>query len=609
MSKNSKSTQKKTIQASKQTIKRFLASVKKYRFGLLGSALLALMSAGLVVAGPYLLGLITTEAFDALRAGQEINFARISSLLLILVGLYLISAIVNYVNGYVAAVISAKYAKEMKRQILAKFSRLPMSYFDKTQNGDIMSIMTNDVETISFSLAQTVSQIITNFTLLVGYLGMMIYISIPMSAVSVIVVPISMLAVSKVVKKGSEYYKKQRKTLGKLNSEIEENYGGQLLVKANNHAEKSKQDFATVNEKLYQETFKGEFYGSLTYPITHLFLDLAFVGICLLGGYYALIGALTVGSILAFLQYVSRFTQPIADTAQLSSTIQQTLAAADRVFNFLEEPEEVAELTLFLASGKAQFKSIIKDGKFRGEVEFSHVNFSYDGVKPIIKDFSIKIEPGMQVAIVGPTGAGKTTIVSLLMRFYDIQSGEIKIDGISTKQMKRSEVRGLFGMVLQDTWLFSGTILENLKYGSSNVTFEQVEAAAKMTGVDHFIKSLPDGYETKISEDSDNISAGEKQLLTITRAIITNPKMMILDEATSNVDTRTEQIIQRAFDKLTEGRTSFVIAHRLSTIRNADIILVMKEGNIVEHGSHDELMQLDGFYAELYNSQFSEEAE
>ena len=327
------------------------------------------------------------------------------------------------------------------------------------------------------------------------------------------------------------------------------------------------------------------------------------MGICLLGGYYALTGVLAVGSILAFLQYVSRFTQPIADTAQLSSTIQQTLAAADRVFNFLEEPEEVDE------DFTSQFKSITKDGKFRGEVEFSHVNFSYDGVKPIIKDFSIKIEPGMQVAIVGPTGAGKTTIVSLLMRFYDIQSGEIKIDGISTKQMKRSEVRSLFGMVLQDTWLFSGTILENLKYGSSNVTFEQVEAAAKMTGVDHFIKSLSDGYETKISEDSDNISAGEKQLLTITRAIITNPKMMILDEATSNVDTRTEQIIQRAFDKLTEGRTSFVIAHRLSTIRNADIILVMKEGNIVEHGNHDELMKLDGFYAELYNSQFSEEAE
>lgn len=603
MSKNSKSTQKKTTRSSKQTIKRFLASVKKYRFSLLGSALLALMSAGLVVAGPYLLGLITTEAFDALRAGQEINFARISSLLLTLVGLYLISATISYVEGYVAAVISAKYAKEMKRQILAKFSRLPMSYFDKTQNGDTMSIMTNDVETIASSLSQTLSQIITNFTLLVGYLGMMIYISIPMSAVSVIVVPISMLAVSKVVKKGSEYYKKQRKTLGKLNSEIEENYGGQLIIKANNHAEKSKQDFATVNEKLYQETFKGEFYGSLIYPITHLFLDLAFVGICLLGGYYALIGALTVGSILAFLQYVSRFTQPIADTAQLSSTIQQTLAAADRVFNFLEEPEEASE------DFTSQFKSITKDGKFRGEVEFSHVNFSYDGVKPIIKDFSIKIEPGMQVAIVGPTGAGKTTIVSLLMRFYDIQSGEIKIDGVSTKQMKRSEVRSLFGMVLQDTWLFSGTILENLKYGSSNVTFEQVEAAAKMTGVDHFIKSLPDGYETKISEDSDNISAGEKQLLTITRAIITNPKMMILDEATSNVDTRTEQIIQRSFDKLTEGRTSFVIAHRLSTIRSADIILVMKEGNIVEHGNHDELMKLDGFYAELYNSQFSEEAE
>ena len=354
-----------------------------------------------------------------------------------------------------------------------------------------------------------------------------------------------------------------------------------------------------MNEKLYEETWRAQYLSSLTFPLTHIFLNLAYAGVCMLGGFYVISGVITIGGIQAFIQYLNRFNRPITEVAQLSSTIQQILAAAERIFDFLEEPEETAE----------DFKSLyptIAGGRFKGAVEFNNVSFKYN-TKPIIKHFSVKIEPGMQVAIVGPTGAGKTTIVNLLMRFFDPNEGEILIDGVDIKKMKRSEVRGLFGMVLQDTWLFSGTIMENLKYGARKITDEDVFKAAKLVGVDHFIKSLPDGYQTMISEDSDNISAGEKQLLTITRAVISNPSMMILDEATSNVDTRTEQLIQNAFSKLTRGRTSFVIAHRLSTIREADMILVMRDGNIIERGNHDELLKQNGFYAELYNSQFSED--
>ena len=393
----------------------------------------------------------------------------------------------------------------------------------------------------------------------------------------------------------------ERETLGKLNAIIEENFSGQLIIKANNHAGQSIKNFETINQKLYQESSEAQFLSSLTFPLTHIFLNLAYAGVCMLGGYYVIIGTISIGGIQAFIQYLNRFNRPITEVAQLSSTIQQILAAAERIFDFLEEKEEEPEVE------KSLFSQIVnKNRKLHGEVEFRNVNFSYD-VKPVIKNFSVKIEPGMQVAIVGPTGAGKTTIVNLLMRFFDPNDGEILIDGVETKKMRRDEVRDLFGMVLQDTWLFSGTIMENLKYGAKKISDEDVYKAAKLVGVDHFIKSLPNGYQTVISEDSDNISAGEKQLMTITRAVISEPMMMILDEATSNVDTRTEQLIQDAFSKLTKGRTSFVIAHRLSTIRKADLILVMREGNIIEQGNHKELIAKNGFYAELYNSQFSED--
>ena len=406
---------------------------------------------------------------------------------------------------------------------------------------------------------------------------------------------------TKILARARKYFAAGRKTLGKLNAEIEESFSGQLVIKANNHARQSIVDFGEINNKLYNETWHAQYLSSLTFPLAQIFLNMAYVGICMLGGYYVITGVITIGGIQAFIQYLNRFNRPLTEVTQLSSTIQQILAAAERIFDFLKEKEQEPD------PEESQFGLIVnKDKKLRGEVEFRHVNFRYD-VKPIIRDFSVKIEPGMQVAIVGPTGAGKTTIVNLLMRFFDPDEGEILIDGVPISKMKRDEVRDLFGMVLQDTWLFSGTIMENLKYGAVKITDEDVYEAAKIVGVDHFIRSLPDGYKTIISEDSDNISAGEKQLMTITRALISEPEMMILDEATSNVDTRTEQIIQDAFAKLTKGRTSFVIAHRLSTIREADLILVMKEGNIIEQGNHNELIEKNGFYAELYNSQFSED--
>ena len=405
--------------------------------------------------------------------------------------------------------------------------------------------------------------------------------------IAIVAVPISTIFIARVLKKAKVYFVAERETLGKLNAIIEESFSGQLVIKANNHAGRSIKSFETINQKLYKESSEAHFLSSLTFPLTHIFLNLAYAGVCMLGGYYVIIGSISIGGIQAFIQYLNRFNRPITEIAQLSSTIQQILAAAERIFDFLEEKEEEPEVE-------------------KSEVEFRNVNFSYD-VKPVIKNFSVKIKPGMQVAIVGPTGAGKTTIVNLLMRFFDPNDGEILIDGVETKKMRRDEVRDLFGMVLQDTWLFSGTIMENLKYGAKKISDEDVYEAAKLVGVDHFIRSLPNGYQTVISEDSDNISAGEKQLMTITRAVISKPTMMILDEATSNVDTRTEQLIQDAFSKLTKGRTSFVIAHRLSTIRKADLILVMREGNIIEQGNHKELIARNGFYAELYNSQFSED--
>ncbi len=585
----------------KNALKRFWLSIREWKIKIIVAAVLSLISTLLMVFGPMILGMMTTSATESLKNQSVINWSEINFLAFVLIATFLLSAVIGYIQGVVTSSLSVLYEKKLRNSILEKMRRLPIGYFDKTPNGDVMSRMINDVDTISVSFAETLTQIITSFTTLVGYLVIMLYLSVTLSLIAIFAVPISTIFIFRVLKKAKVYFVAERTTLGKLNSIIEENFSGQLIIKANNHAEKSIKGFDKVNDQLYNENRQAQFLSSLTFPLTHVFLNLAYAGVCMLGGYYVISGVISIGGIQAFIQYLNRFNRPITEVAQLSSTIQQILAAAERIFDFLEEAEEKPEIENSL------FKQIMnKDRKFLGGVEFRNVNFSYD-VKPIIKNFSVKIKPGMQVAIVGPTGAGKTTIVNLLMRFFDPNEGEILIDGVETSKMRRDEVRDLFGMVLQDTWLFSGTIMENLKYGAKRVSDEEVYKAAKLVGVDHFIKSLPNGYQTVISEDSDNISAGEKQLMTITRAVISEPLMMILDEATSNVDTRTEQLIQDAFSKLTKGRTSFVIAHRLSTIREADLILVMREGNIIEQGNHKELLAKNGFYAELYNSQFSED--
>ena len=585
----------------KNALGRFWQSIREWKIKIVVAAVLSLVSTLLIVFGPMILGMMTTSATESLKNQGTTNWSEINFLAFVLIVTFLSSAIIGYIQGVVTSSLSVVYEKKLRESILKKMRRLPIGYFDRTPNGDVMSRMINDVDTISVSFAETLTQIITSVTTLVGYLAIMLYLSVTLSLIAIVAVPISTIFIAKVLKKAKVYFVAERETLGKLNAIIEENFSGQLIIKANNHAGQSIKNFEMINQKLYQESSEAQFLSSLTFPLTNIFLNLAYAGVCMLGGYYVIIGTISIGGVQAFIQYLNRFNRPIAEVAQLSSTIQQILAAAERIFDFLEEKEEEPEVE------KSLFSQIVnKNRKLQGEVEFRNVNFSYD-VKPVIKNFSVKIEPGMQVAIVGPTGAGKTTIVNLLMRFFDPNDGEILIDGVETKKMRRDEVRDLFGMVLQDTWLFSGTIMENLKYGAKKISDEDVYKAAKLVGVDHFIKSLPNGYQTVISEDSDNISAGEKQLMTIARAVISEPMMMILDEATSNVDTRTEQLIQDAFLKLTKGRTSFVIAHRLSTIREADLILVMREGNIIEQGNHKELIAKNGFYAELYNSQFSED--
>lgn len=585
----------------KNALGRFWQSIREWKVKIVVAAVLSLVSTLLMVFGPMILGMMTTSATESLKNQGTINWSEINFLAFVLIVTFLSSAIIGYIQGVVTSSLSVVYEKKLRESILKKMRRLPIGYFDRTSNGDVMSRMINDVDTISVSFAETLTQIITSVTTLVGYLAIMLYLSVTLSLIAIVAVPISTIFIARVLKKAKVYFVAERETLGKLNAIIEENFSGQLIIKANNHAGQSIKNFEMINQKLYQESSEAQFLSSLTFPLTNIFLNLAYAGVCMLGGYYVIIGTISIGGVQAFIQYLNRFNRPIAEVAQLSSTIQQILAAAERIFDFLEEKEEEPEVE------KSLFSQIVnKNRKLQGEVEFRNVNFSYD-VKPVIKNFSVKIEPGMQVAIVGPTGAGKTTIVNLLMRFFDPNDGEILIDGVEIKKMRRDEVRDLFGMVLQDTWLFSGTIMENLKYGAKKISDEDVYKAAKLVGVDHFIKSLPNGYQTVISEDSDNISAGEKQLMTIARAVISEPMMMILDEATSNVDTRTEQLIQDAFSKLTKGRTSFVIAHRLSTIREADLILVMREGNIIEQGNHKELIAKNGFYAELYNSQFSED--
>lgn len=579
-----------------KVFKRFVGDLKTWRVLIIVSMILTAISVVLSLFGPMILGQITTEAVNSFSETGEIAWGVITSLIITLVVLYVVSAALGYIQGVMLSVATEKYGRKLRDEIIMKISRLPISYFDKNQFGDTLSRMSNDIDAITESLARILSEVLSDVITIVGIMVMMLTISAPLALVAVLTVPLSLLAVSGLAKKAQKFYRLNRTTLGELNNTIEEDYAGQSIIKANSHEGISLDKFEKTNQKLYVTGWKAQFFSFLAYPIIHVLTNLSYAVICVLGGDMVIKGKLAIGSVQAFIQYVSQFNQPIQGVSQIAPNIQSTMAAAERVFNFLDEPEETPD---------ADPAQVIEDVK--GEVEFHQVNFGYEPGKEIIKDFSVKIDPGMQVAIVGPTGAGKTTIINLLMRFYDPVNGYISIDGVPTREMKRADARRLFGMVLQDTWLFSGTIEENLRYGCVKATHEDIVKATKMSSIHHFIESLPHGYKTEISEDSDNISAGEKQLLTIARAMVANPPMMILDEATSNVDTRTEQLIQEAFAKLTKGRTSFIIAHRLSTIRNADLILVMKDGQIVERGKHEELLNINGFYAELYNSQFNEE--
>ncbi len=588
----------------------FIKSLRPWLLAMICAIVLAIGATVCSIFGPRILGQMTNSAVEDYQAafvaaGQElptsdqlaeaINWQKLGSLAILLIVLYVVSAILNYIQGVILSVVSAHYARQMRANIINKIARLPISYFDRHQVGDTLSRINNDVGTVANTLANVLSQIITSLTTIVGILIMMITVSPMLALIALAVVPLSLAFVSLVARKAQKFFRDGQASFGIINSNIEEDYASQSLIRINNHVDRSVAEFDRTNQHLFEMTWKANFLSALAFPITNVFTNASYVAICVVGGRMAIDGTLMIGSVQAFLQYVSQFNRPITEVAQIASNIQQTLAAAERIFEFLGAEEESADPVPALTIDQVQ-----------GVVDFHNVNFSYLPDQPVIRDFNVRIRPGMQVAIVGPTGAGKTTIINLLMRFYDPDNGYISIDHTPTREMKRSDVRRLFGMVLQDTWLFSGTIEENLRYGKPSATHDEIVKATKASSIHHFIESLPNGYSTVISEDSDNISAGEKQLLTIARAMIADPPMMILDEATSNVDTRTEQLIQDAFAKLTHGRTSFVIAHRLSTIRNSDLILVMRDGNIVEQGTHNELLAAKGFYAELYNSQFAE---
>jgi ABC transporter, ATP-binding/permease protein len=536
----------------------------------------------------------TVLAFNVTKK-PTFHFDIIGQIILWLIGLYLVSAILRYLGSWIMTNITQKITFKMRQDISAKINRLPFSYFDKQTYGEVLSRITNDVDTVSQTFNQSLSQIVSALVMIIGIMIMMLSISWQMTIVALLTLPISMSFVLVVIKKSQTQFMNQQIELGKLNGHIEEMYAGHQVMQAFNGQARSIKKFKTINNKLYKSAWKSQFLSGVMWPIMDFVGNLGYVGIAVLGGWLAINGRLQVGDIQAFIQYMRQFNQPIEQTANIANILQSTAVAAERVFEFLDEPEEAKEN-----------KNLVKIKKVKGEIEFNNVTFGYNPDKIIINNLSAHIKPGQRVAIVGPTGAGKTTLVNLLMRFYEINSGTIKIDGIDIREMKRSDVRQMFGMVLQDTWLFSGTIRDNLRYGKPDATEDEIIAVAKEAHVDHFVRSLPGGYGMVLDEEATNISQGEKQLLTIARAMLAKTPMLILDEATSSVDTRTELLIQQAMDRLMKGKTSFVIAHRLSTIRNADLILVVKEGNIIEQGTHQELLKQHGFYAELYNSQFAD---
>ena len=581
------------------TLKKLLAYLKPYHFKIGMVMLFAVCSTIFNILGPKILAKATDKLSEGIMAKVAntggIDFNYIVKILLILVVLYAASSLFSYIMGWLISGVSQDAAFSLRKDISEKMNRLPLSYFDKHSSGDILSRVTNDIDTIAQSLNQSLSTLISNVVTLVGIFIMMLTISWQMTLIAVVVLPVSMTMISLVMKHSQKYFIQQQNSLGDVNGHIEEMYGGHQVVKAFNGEEKSVEQFEKYNESLYTSAWKSQFFGSLMMPISNFVGNIGYVGVCIIGGILAGSKTITIGDIQAFIQYVRQFNQPISQIAQAANLLQSTGAAAERVFEFLEE-EELTEDSATLTTEEVQ--------NMKGAVTFADVHFGYNPDKIIINDFSLHVHAGQKVAIVGPTGAGKTTIIKLLMRFYELNGGSIMIDGEDITKMKRSDLRSLFGMVLQDTWLFNGTIMDNLKYGRLNATDEEVKKACESAHVDHFIHTLSDGYDTMINEESSNISAGQKQLLTIARAFLKDPKILILDEATSSVDTRTEVLIQQGMDELMKNRTSFVIAHRLSTIRDADTIIVMRDGDIVEIGNHEGLLKENGFYATLYRSQF-----
>ena len=582
----------------KGTMKKLISYLSPYKLAILLVIVFAIGSSVFNIVGPKILGNATTKIFEGLvskvsNSGGGIDFDAIFRTLTILASLYIISSIFSFVQTFITSDISQKVSYNLRKSISEKINKLPLNYYDKKTNGEVLSRVTNDIDAISQNLNQILSQMITSATTLIGVLIMMLSISVTMTLVSLIVIPLSLVMIMLVVKKSQKHFRAQQEYLGHTNGHIEEMYSGHNIMKAFNGEEKA---IDKLSDTLYNSAWKSQFLSGMMMPIMTFIGNLGYVIVAIMGGFLAIRNKIQVGDILAFIQYVRSFMQPIAQTAQIANVMQQTAAAAERVFEFLEEEEVVEDV-----------KNPISTEGIEGAVEFDHVRFGYNEDKIIINDFSINIKPGQKVAIVGPTGAGKTTIVKLLMRFYELNGGKILIDGHDYRDFTRNDLRKIFGMVLQDTWLFNGSIMENIRYGRLDASDEEVIEAAKLAHAHHFIKTLADGYNMEINEEADNISQGQKQLLTIARAILSDPKILILDEATSSVDTRTEVLIQQAMENLMEGRTSFIIAHRLSTIKNADVILVMKDGDIVEQGTHEELLKSKGFYSELYNSQFEEE--